>query len=87
MTEVDKKSFRSKGRKINKSDDMYRVTIDLSKRDYHELLKPFLLAPQKTIHNNEYATTLKVLKQWQDSDAFVTTPFRAWLSKRVNSQK
>ena len=34
MNIVKKHGFRSEGRGINKSDDMYRVMIDMSKHEY-----------------------------------------------------
>jgi hypothetical protein len=35
---VKKDSFRSEGRKINESDDMYRIVIDIKMIDYYRLI-------------------------------------------------
>ncbi len=38
MKIVEEKEYRSKGRKVNQSHDMMRVTIDMTKNDYYKLL-------------------------------------------------
>lgn len=42
MTEVNSKTFRSNSKRVYDSDDMIRVTLDLSINDYHSLIKPLI---------------------------------------------
>ena len=42
MKQVDYTTYRSKGRKINKSDDMARVVLDMTRIDYVRYIKPLL---------------------------------------------
>jgi len=53
MKEVKKDSFRSSPEMANIGDDMYRVTLDISRLDYMRLLKPLL----NTSDNIGYAVT------------------------------
>ena len=47
MNEVKCDTFRSKGRKINLTDDMCRVVLDMTRIDYVQYIKPLLKKAKK----------------------------------------
>ena len=50
LNEVKKDTFRSKGKRLCDNDDMIRVVLDMTRREYFVYLKPLL----ETAHNKEY---------------------------------
>ena len=53
MEEVKKDTFRSQGKNVCDNDDMIRVVLDVSRREYFKFIKPLL----ETAHNNKYTAT------------------------------
>jgi len=85
MQIVKKESFRSSGNPVNKTDDMYRVTVDMSCREYQQFAK--YAEGKLKADNSDYAVALRAYDSWKDLQQrnLTTLGFRQYIDQRLNS--